>query len=641
MNDAFSRSVPIVALCLCACAAAAAGAEPNADATSLATEQHPMTLVLDARPAARGLMYAHLTIPVAPGPFTLVYPKWIPGEHGPTGPLGDLAYLKIEANGSALSWRRDTLDPYAFRFDVPQGASSVDVDFDVLLNGPGDTMATGNVAIVNWNRDLLYQNDTNSGQVYVKTSIILPDGWDYGSGLPGAHRSGERVDFDEATLEVVVDSPLDLGRYPKHVRLFEHDDASVDFDIFADRPQDLDISDKTLAGYKRMVPEALAAYGARHWQHYHALLTLSDAIGFQGIEHHQSSDNRAPDDFLTNDLQQVAGGDLVTHEFSHSWNGKYRRPDDLTTANFQIPMQTDLLWVYEGMNQYLGDLLSFRAGIREPSKYPQYFATLYAAMDSEAGRQRDPLIDTTSAAPYLYQEHGDYPAIRRTADDFYTEGELLWMDVDTLIREITHGQKSFDDFLHAYAGPPNTGPMVRTYTRAQIEQLLAAVAPYDWHAFFEKYVYDVSEHPPADELARAGWTFAYSSAPNEFITASDKAGKSINAWYTLGLYLNEKGEVSDVRPDSPAWKAGLAPGMKVTAVDGQALDDGASSGKDLIVYAIETAQHTSAPIVLLAEQNGWFANYDLDYHDGPKYPHLVRKAGTPDMFAAIMAPHAK
>ena len=631
------RGFVLIALALGAllCARAAQAAEPNADATSFATRQNPMTLVLDARPAARGLMYAHLRIPVAPGPFTLVYPKWIPGEHGPTGPLSDLAYLNVAASGAPLRWQRDTLDPYAFHVDVPAGTTALDVDFDVLLNAPEDVMATQNLAIVNWNRVLLYQNDTNSRNVFVKTSIILPSGWDYGTGLPGARRSGDRVDFAESTLEVLVDSPLDLGRYAEHVPLFRSGAASVDFDIFADKPQDLDVPEKTLDGYRRMVPEALAAYGARHWLHYHALLTLSDPVGFQGIEHHQSSDNRAPDDFLTNDQQQLAGGALVTHEFSHSWNGKYRRPDDLATANFQIPMQTDLLWVYEGMNEYLGDLFSFRAGIRDPAKYPEYFATVYADMDTETGRLRDPLIDTASAATYLYQARGDYGTLRRSADDFYSEGELIWIDADTLIRQLTAGKKSFDDFLQAYAGPPDSLPLVRTYTRADIEGLLAAVAPYDWHGFFEKYVYDVAVHPPSDEIARAGWKLVYSAAPNDFIVASDKLNKHVSAWYSLGVDLTEKGEVLTVRPDSPAWKAGLAPGMIVAAIDGQAFD------KDVVLYALGVAQRTSAPVVFLAQQNGWFANYAIDYHAGPKYPHLVRLPGSADAFAAIMSAHAK
>ena len=617
------------------CGAGIARASANgASATSFATQANPMTLVLDARPAPRGLMYAHLTIPVKPGPFTLVYPKWIPGEHGPTGPLSDLAGLKISAGGRTLDWRRDKVDMYAFHVNVPAGVSTLDVDFDVLVNAAGDTMSTANLAVINWNRDVLYQARTNSHQVFVKPSIILPAGWSYGTALPDAKQTGDRVDFGEVPLAMLVDSPLDCGRYYKHILLGTNNGADDYLDAFADRPQDLDFKPKLLAAYKRMVPEALALYGSRHWTVYHALLALSNAIGFQGIEHHQSSDDRAPGDFMTNPTEQLVAGDLITHEYSHSWNGKYRRPADLTTPNFQVPMKTDLLWVYEGMNQYLGDLLSFRAGIRQPKEYPEYLATLYAAMNTEPGRLTDPLIDTTTAAPYLYEARGQYSSIRRTAGDFYTEGELLWLDVDTIIRAKTGGKKSLDTFLHLYAGPPDTGPITKTYTRAQIEALLNDVVHYNWHAFFQRHVYEIAKHPPAGELARSGWKFVYTDKPNSFLTAEESLRHGIDDWYSLGLQIGGNGAVYDVREGSPAWDAGLAPGMTITAVDGQSFESGT------LAYAMKTAQHSRAPISLLVEQDKWYKSYQIDYHGGERYPHLVRIAGKPDMLAKIMAPHA-
>ncbi|HLI96505.1 MAG TPA: hypothetical protein VKT72_10520, partial [Candidatus Baltobacteraceae bacterium] len=372
-------------------------------ATAYATQAQPMTLVLDARTAPRGLMYSHMTIPVKPGPFTFVYPKWIPGEHGPTGPLANISEIRVSAGGHSLYWSRDVVDMYAFHVDVPAGTSQINVDFTVITNGRGDVMSSKNVAVINWNRDLFYQAGINSHDYYVKPSIELPRGWSYATALYGAKQTGDRIDFDVTPLNRLIDSPLDMGRYYKHILLWKSGDATQWLDIFADKPQDLDFSNEVLAAYKRMPSQAFALYGSRHWTWYHSLLALSDAIGFQGIEHHQSSDDRAPDDFLTNPMEQTAGGDLVTHELSHSWNGKYRRPWDLTTLNFQIPERTDLLWVYEGMNQYLGDLLSFRAGIRNPKDYPEYLASIWADMDTEPGRNTEPLIDTTTAAPYLYE----------------------------------------------------------------------------------------------------------------------------------------------------------------------------------------------------------------------------------------------
>ena len=608
--------------------------EPNANARPYATQSNPETLVLDARDVGRGLMTATMRIPVEPGEFTFVYPKWTPGEHAPTGPIADVSEIKVAAGGRTLEWRRDPVDMYAFHVEVPSGVQALDVQFTVLVNAPADRMATPNLAIVNWNRVLFYQADTNSHRVYFKPSILLPDGWSYGTALPGPQQSGQRVDFAEVPLNMLVDSPLDCGRYFKHIELWRQGSTYQMLDMFADKPQDLDIPDKLIASYKRMSPEALALYGSRHFNYYHLLLTLSDAIGYQGVEHHQSSDNRAPDDFMTNPKEQFAGGDLLTHEFSHSWNGKYRRPQDLTTLNFQIPMQTDLLWVYEGMNQYLGDLLSFRTGIRKPSDYPEYLAALYALLASEPGRNTEPLIDTTTAAPYLYQVGGSYPSIRRSAGDFYGEGELLWLDADTLIREKTHDRKSLDTFLRLYSAPSVTGPLTKTYTRAQIEQLLNEVVPYDWHGFIQQRVYELAPTPPIDELARAGWRLVYTSKPNGFIEAAEALQHSNDQWYTYGLEIGKDDTVTDVREGSPAWAAGLAPGMKIAAVDGQAYSD------DVLKYICTQAVHSTGPTQFLVQQDSWYHTYQVTYHDGPKYPHLVRIAGKRDMLAKIMAAHA-
>jgi predicted metalloprotease with PDZ domain len=622
-------------LALAILAPGAASAADFVAKPSHATEQNPATLVLDASRASDGFLETRERLPAAPGPFTVVYPKWIPGEHGPTGPLNDLAALRISAGGTLLDWRRDSVDLYAFHVDVPAGVREIDVAFDVLMNAPGDYMSTHSLAIVNWNRSLLYQEGVNSHQYFIKPSIILPPGWEYGTALRGASQSGNRVDFALTPLNMLVDSPLDMGRFVEKWDLWREGSAFVQMDAFADHPQDLDISSRLLHAYQRVPAEAFAMYGSRHFDDYHALLTLSDQIGFQGIEHHQSSDDRAPADFLTSRDESLSGGDLITHEFSHSWNGKYRRPDDLTTPNFQVPMRTDLLWVYEGMNQYLGDLLSFRSGIREPKLYPEYLATVYSEMDYETGRTTTPLIDLTTGAPYFYLARGQYGAIRRNAGDFYTEGELVWLDVDTIIRERSHGAHSLDTFLHLFTAPAVTGPIVKTYTRAQVEALLEQVEPYDWHGYFEKYVYHPTTHPPTDELARAGWKMVYTSKPNDFLTAESADSHEIEGWYSYGADLSATGVVSDVREGSPAWRSGLAPGMRVLAVNNQAFSP------EVLSYVLKKTQNQTAAITLITSQNGWFQTLSLDYHNGIRYPHLERIAGTPDMLASIVAPHAK
>ena len=624
-----------------ALAAMAAGPARAAFDTPLATQSNPMTVVLDERTAPRGLAYAHMTIPVRPGPFTLVYPEWIPGEHGPTGPLNDLAQLKISANGQPIEWNRDQVDMYAFHINVPDGVTTVDVDFTVLINHPNNfvdgQLATRNVMIGNWNRYLLYQQNINNQVYYAKASLILPAGWDYASALPVASRSGSRVDFKTVTLETLVDSPTDSGRYYKHIVSWTGDGTHTYIDLFADHPEDLVMSKSELAAYMRMTPEAMALYGGRHWNVYHSELSLSDLIPPQGIEHHQSSDDRAGDDFLTDPKQQMAGGDLLTHEFSHSWNGKYRRPFDLQQPDYNepYPEHTELLWQYEGMNQYMGDILAFRCGIKgKPSDYPEYFASIYSDMAFESGRSTTPIIDLTTGAPYYYATGGDYGSIRRGSGDFYTEGELMWLDADTIIRQLTHNQKSIDDYVKVFAGGTSS-PRVVTYTREDIEHYLSEVAPYDWHGFFQKYVYSISPLPPTDEIARAGYRLVYNDVENKYESDFETTGQFVNSFYDVGITVGDDGTVNDVRENSPAWNAGIGVNMKIVAVNDREFS--ADSWK----MVIKESSANPDPIRLLVDQGGFYQDTVLNYHGGAKHPHLVRIPGTTDMLADIMRPHAK
>jgi predicted metalloprotease with PDZ domain len=616
-----------------ACAGAATAQAPQLD-TPLATESNPMTIQLDARKAPIGIAYTHMTIPVKPGPFTIDYPEWIPGEHSPSGPLSNMSEIRISANGRPIAWHRDQVDMYAFHLDVPPGVTTIHADFTVLLNGPGDTMATRNIMVGNWNRYLLYQRNIDNEHYYVKASMIMPDGWDYASALPVESRNGSSVDFKTVTLETLVDSPTDMGRYVKHITLWSGNGATAYLDLFADAPEDLDVKPDVIDAYKRLVPEAMAMYGGRHWNVYHAELTLSDAIGFQGIEHHQSSDDRANDRFLVNPKAQLAGGDLIPHEFSHSWNGKYRRPFDLQQPNFNLPYpeRTELLWQYEGMNQYMGDMLSFRSGIRDPKLYPEYLAALYATLAYEPGRNTTPLIDTTTGAPYYYCcARGDYPSIRRTAGDFYIEGELVWLDADTIIRQKTDGKKSLNDYTKLFAGG-TSGPKVVTYTRSDIERYLNEVVPYDWHGFFQKYIYSIAPQPPTGELERAGYKLVFNDKPNQFVALRGALQGVTYSWYDIGVALDKKGNVMDVREGSPAWKAGLAPGMRIVAVNDRAYTPKIWTG------AIAAAKGSIAPIELRIDQGTWFSKLAIEYHDGLKYPHLERIPGTTDMLAEIMHP---
>jgi predicted metalloprotease with PDZ domain len=601
----------------------------------LATQSNPMTVVVDARKAALGLAVTHMTIPVTPGPFTIDYPEWIPGYHTNAGPLAGMSELRINANGTPLRWQRDQVDLYAFHVDVPPGVQTLDVSFTAILNVAEEASSSRNIMIGNWHRFILYQRNVDNEQYFVRASLIMPPGWDYASSLPLKARDGDRVDFDTVSLETLVDSPTDIGRYVKHFTTWSGDGATSYLDLFADAPEDLKIDDKVIDAYKRLVPEAMALYGGRHWNLYHAELSLSDAINFEGIEHHQSSDDRAGEDFMTSVDEQNANGDLLPHEFSHSWNGKYRRPFDLQQPDFNdpYPERTELLWQYEGMNQYMGDLLSFRAGIRDPKDYPEFLAAMYAVMAAEPGRKTTPIIDLTTGAPYFYCcAIGNYPSIRRGSNDFYSEGELIWLDVDTIIREQTHGAKSIDDYTKVFAGGVSS-PKVVTYTREDVEGYLNQVTPYDWHGFFQKYVYSIAPVPPTDEIERAGYKLVFDDKPNKFDAGRFVTSHEVKSWYDVGTNLTSKGEVEDVREDSAAWQAGLAPDMQIVAVNDRQFTP------DIWTGAITSAKDTTEPIHLLIKQGGWYAHLDVAYYDGLKYPHLERIPGTTDMLSAIMAPH--
>jgi predicted metalloprotease with PDZ domain len=593
----------------------------------------PMTLFVDARDATHNILHVEMEIPVRPGSFTLVYPEWIPGEHGPTGPINSVAALRVRANSAPVPWQRDFVDMYAFHMDVPQGASTLDVTFDQLIASQ-DPMATPNLMILNWNRVLLYPAGSHSDDVSVTPSIELPAGWQFGTALAGARRTDDTVAFERVTLSTLVDSPLDAGRYFRRIMLLESAGFSNEIDIVADQPRDLDVAQSTIQDYKNLIDEADALYGARHWSNYHFLLSLSDTIGFQGIEHHQSSDNRASDDYLTNDDALKNAPDLLPHEFSHSWNGKYRRPADLTTPDYQQPEKTDLLWVYEGLNQYLGDMLAFRSGIVNPAEYPEYLAHIYGQMDYEPGRLATPLIDTTISAPYLYQAPKDWASQRRSSGDFYTEGELIWLAADAIIRTRSHGTRSLDDFLKAFAGQRTTPPMVVTYSRQDVEDALNAVQPYDWSGFFQKYVYEVAPHPVALGIELAGYKLVWSSTPNTWDALDATVAKTHHFEYSLGFVVDEDGHVADVLQGSPAAIAGMGANTSIVAVNGRRFS------ADVLQAAVAAAKDPSRRIELITVSDDEYRTIAIDYHGGERYPHLERAAGTPDLLASIMAPRA-
>lgn len=588
----------------------------------------PITLTVDAsKVAAQNVLFAHERMPVRPGSLTLYYPEWIPGEHGPVGPIANLAGLVIKGGGVTIPWHRKTDDMYAFELTVPAGVDHLDIDMSYLGATFGgyssNRLASTNMGVVVWDQSLLYPSTGTIQNTVFKPSLVLPGSeWHFATALTGAHRDGDTVSWDATTLEHLVDSPLDMGTNYKRWDLWHEGTASAYLNAFADTADELDASDKVVGHFKKLVREMIALYGARHWRNYNFLLTLSDVIPGEGIEHHESSDDGEDGNYLTDEKALDGGGDLLSHEFNHSWDGKYRMPVGLYRSNLQLPYDDSLLWVYEGMTQYYGNVMSWRDGIRDPKTWADHIAATYAFYDNEPGRDWRPLVDTAVSGPFLYGAPRGYAAERRRVD-FYSESELMWLKVDSIIREKTNDRESLDTFARAFFGGSNTGPIVKTYEREDVIAGLNAIVPYDWAGFFHTWVDDIALHPP-DGFTAEGWKLVYTDEPQHWVKKDD-------FWYSLGFRMNN-GVVTDVRFESPAWRASLGINTKVIAVNGRTYSD------DLLVQALKSAQHSSAPIRLLVQRTDTYREISIDYHGGPRYPHLVRIDGVPDRLSEVAKP---
>jgi len=616
-------------LTICALAAPRAQA-PAPEARVTGT----ITLALDARETPRKLLHARETLNVTPGSLTLVYPKWLPGEHSPDGPIDDLVGLNFTAGGRSIPWRRDPVDVFAFHVDIPQGINRLDVSFDFLaaIGQGGFSSAssdTAHLGIYSWNQVLLYPKGARTDDVMFRASMELPAGWKFGTALPVANQNGATVDFQPVSLTMLVDSPIVAGEYLRVVPLDGNSSRPVEAVLVGDTAASVDISSDLTAKWKRLVQEADAMFGARHYNNYRFLLTLSDRVAHFGLEHHQSNDSRVPENSLT---QQNSIG-VVAHEYVHSWNGKYRRPAGLATPDFQQPMLGDLLWVYEGLTQYLGYVLAERSGIWSESYYKERLAQIAAFLDNEPGRRWRPLADTTTAAQLLYFAPGQWTAYRRSTD-FYDEGWLIWLDVDTAIRELTHGQKSIDDFCHLFHGGESGAPTVKPYTLDDLVAALNQVAPHDWKAFLGSRIYQVTPRAPLDGITRSGWRLVYTDAKNEFIKTGD--GERVDATFSIGLRLRARdGVVNDVTIDSAAGKAGIGPGMQILAVNGLRYS------ADVLRNAINESKSASSPMTIEFQNDDVVKTVSIDYHGGMREPHLERDAAKPDMLAQILAARAK
>ncbi len=589
---------------------------------------------VDATNLAQRIFRVKETIPVQAGPLTLLYPRWVPGGHSPRNSLDDIAGLTFTANGRKLDWKRDTIEVGAFHLDVPAGVTEITAEFDYLTpTGPGQgrVVMTPNMLNIQFISTSLYPAGHYMHQIMVDPRVTYPAGWTAFTALHEDGRSGDTVDYEDVPYDIFVDSPVYAGRYAKNIDLTPAGSkVPVKLGVVADAAKYLEAKPEQVAIHKSLIEQALKLYGAQHYDHYQFLFSLSDQMGGNGLEHQRSSENGVGPDYFTGWKPKQGFTDLLAHEYTHSWNGKYRRGADLWVPTLNTPMQDSLLWVYEGQTQYWGNVLAARSGMRPlPASIDALALVAATYADNRPGLQWRGIQDTTNdpivvgRAPRAYRNY-------QMSEDYYSGGQMIWLEADALIRAGTKGKKSLDDFARAFFGV-NDGEwkVQNTYTFEDVVATLNGVYPHDWTTFLRERL--DGKRGLAGGIEASGWKLVYKDEPNDYAKSFGGRGGS-DFTYSLGLSVGKDGTIGDVRWDGPAFNAGLGTGTTIVAVNGQEY-----SG-DALEDAVKAAKDGKAPIELLVKEFDRYRTVKLDYHGGLRYPHLVRIEGKPDYLSAILAP---
>ncbi|WP_049620643.1 M61 family metallopeptidase [Frateuria defendens] len=612
-------------------AAASAEKAPPVD------QPYPGTLAVkvDLTDAPKRVFRVQESIPVVAGPLTLYYPEWIPGEHSPSGPIANVSGLIIRANGKQLPWRRDLRDMFALHVDVPAGVSRLDLSFQFLSPGDGgmfgaSASSTPQLVDVEFNQVAFYPAGHYTRQIQIQPSVTLPAGWKYASALEATGSEGATTTFKPLGFDHFVDSPLIAGSHFNRVDLNPGGKVLVHLDVIADEADQVKLTDAQLKQHQALIAQTEKLFGTHHYDHYDFLLTLSDHTGHFGLEHHQSSDDRLPANFLTDKPSYALLASLMPHEYVHSWNGKFRRPAKLWAPDFNTVEEDDLLWVYEGLTDYWSGVLSARSGLWSTAQWRDSLAGIAGSMSHRTGRAWRPLQDTADAAPLTYYGGGGWANWRR-GTDFYPEGQLLWLDVDTQIRALSGGKRSLDDFARAFFGVDPGSYVTRTYTFEDVIAGLDQVQPYDWQGFLRQRLDYTGPELPEHGIERGGWKLVYTDQQTDFDKGMESLTHSVNLAFSLGLSVAQDGRVRDVQWDGPAFRAGLVPGLKLVAVNGK------DYSPDALKNAVKAAKGTQAPIELLVKNVDEYSTVKVDYHEGLKYAHLERAKGK-DLIGEIAAP---
>ena len=587
-------------------------------------------LDVDATDIQRRIYRVVETVPVAgPGPLTLLYPQWLPGNHAPRGPIASLAGLTVTADGRPLPWRRDPRDVFAFHVDVPAGVREIRLAFQHLSpTDPeqGRVTVTPNMLNLQWEKMSLYPAGYFVRNIPVQANVTLPAGWTGATSLDVESRRGNRISYRPVSYETLVDSPMFAGRYARRERLADN----INLNIFADQPQDLAASEAQIAVHRRLAEQAMRLYGARHFDEYEFLLALTDDLGGIGLEHLRSSENSQERNYFTGWADGSAGRDLLAHEFTHSWNGKYRRPAGLWTPDYRVPMQDSLLWVYEGQTQFWGYVLAARSGLMPAEDVRGELARVAAYYDTLPGRAWRPLLDTTYDPIIQARRPQPWNSWLR-GEDYYSEGMLIWLEADAKLRELTGGRRSMNDFARAFFGANPGDEGILTYDFDEIARTLNAIAPFDWAAWLRQRV-ERTGPAPLGWIEQGGYRLVYHDTPTAYFTSREKARKIVDLTYTLGLVIGEGGRVSSVAWDSLPFNAGITAGSTIVAVNGR------QYSADGLKEAITAARGSREPIRLLVKRGELYDEAAIDYHDGLRYPVLERTGSGPSSLDALLTP---
>lgn len=579
-----------------------------------------MTLTVDARDHEQGIFRVIQTIPVAKaGRLTLLYPEWLPGNHAPRGEIEKLTGLEITANGEKLAWVRDDVDVFAFHLDVPENVGTITAKFQFVsatTGSHGRIVMAPSMLNLRWHQVSLYPAGYYVRQIPVEATAIYPDGWQAASALRPKSASGSTISYEKTDYDTLVDSPVFAGRYFQTHQLT----SRVHLNIVADDAKFLKPKKDQIAPHIKLVKEAEALFGSHPYDRYDFLLALTDEMGGIGLEHHRSSENGVNREYFTDWDSGPGRRNLLPHEITHAWNGKYRRPAGMWTPDFRQPMRDNLLWVYEGQTQFWGYVLGARSGLYSKQDTLDAIAAIAAGMDQRVGRSWRPLIDTTHDPIIAARRPKPWTSWQR-AEDYYNEGLLIWLEADQIIRRESAGKKTLEDFARAFFGGRNGDWGVVTYERDDVIAALDEVQPYDWDAFIEQRVYRTSAEAPKDGLALGGYRLVYVDRPSAYILANDKRRKQVDLSHSIGLIMGSKGTIKSVIWDSPAFRAGLKSGLSISAVNGKAYSD------DALKQAIEENRGGEGMIDIFAKNGEAYHNFMVDHSGGLRYPALEKITG--------------